>query len=51
MLTIHYSGRNVRELKYGGLKIGDFDALDYFEDGSLYLLDAPGVSLPDYCMS
>ncbi|KAL1736208.1 beta-lactamase-like protein [Schizophyllum commune] len=42
LLEKDISGRNVRELTYGGLKIGDFDALDYFEDGSLYLLDAPG---------
>ncbi|KAL1723882.1 hypothetical protein EV715DRAFT_245460, partial [Schizophyllum commune] len=44
LLEKDISGRNVRELTYGGLKIGDFDALDYFEDGSLYLLDAPGVT-------
>ncbi|KAL1710574.1 hypothetical protein EV121DRAFT_251352 [Schizophyllum commune] len=43
LLEKDISGRNVRELTYGGLKIGAFDALDYFEDGSLYLLDAPGV--------
>lgn len=27
------------------LKIGSLDAIDFFGDGSLYLLDAPGVSL------
>ncbi|KAL1736209.1 hypothetical protein EV714DRAFT_242621, partial [Schizophyllum commune] len=37
-----FRGRSVRELTYGNLKIGGFDALDFFGDGSLYLLDAPG---------
>ncbi|KAF1817473.1 hypothetical protein P152DRAFT_408130 [Eremomyces bilateralis CBS 781.70] len=35
--------RNVRELDFsGGLIIVGFRAIDYFEDGSLYLLDSPG---------
>ncbi|RMZ75269.1 hypothetical protein DV737_g5362, partial [Chaetothyriales sp. CBS 132003] len=40
-------GRVVREITFDndnniGLKIGRFDALDFFGDGSFYLLDAPG---------
>ncbi|KAH9905882.1 Metallo-hydrolase/oxidoreductase [Xylariomycetidae sp. FL2044] len=37
-------GRTVREISFEGtgLKIGRFDAFDYFGDGSFYLLDAPG---------
>ena len=26
------------------LELAGFSAIDYFKDGSLYLLDAPGVS-------
>ncbi len=41
-----YKGRNVREISFAdtNLKVGRFRALDYFGDGSFYLLDAPGVS-------
>ncbi|CAI4215978.1 unnamed protein product [Parascedosporium putredinis] len=38
-------GRNLREINCtgeGSLKIGKFDAFDYFGDGSFYLLDTPG---------
>lgn len=39
-------GRNVREITFNtGLKIGRFDALDYFKDGSFYLLDTPGHTI------
>ena len=40
-----YKGRNVREISFASsnLRIGRFRALDYFEDGSFYLLDSPGV--------
>jgi hypothetical protein len=36
----------VREISFdeSDLEIGGFRALDYFGDGSFYLLDAPGVS-------
>lgn len=40
-----YAGRTLREIAFEGehtLKIGQFDAFDYFGDGSLYLLDTPG---------
>ena len=40
------SGRSVRGLDYSdALKIGNFDAIDFFGDGSFYVLDCPGVSL------
>ncbi|KAI8264561.1 metallo-beta-lactamase superfamily protein [Colletotrichum sp. SAR11_239] len=41
-----FEGREVRELNLNtGLKIGGFDAFDYFGDGSLFLLSAPGHSI------
>lgn len=52
-----YAGRNLRELDFdqesGGLTIGGFKAIDYFGDGSFYLLATPGVStnLPDAFLS
>ena len=48
-----YSGRKLVPLNFAEAKfeLGGFKSIDYFGDGSLYLLDAPGVSLPDYCMS
>jgi glyoxylase-like metal-dependent hydrolase (beta-lactamase superfamily II) len=43
-----FAGRNVMEMSFEGseLKIGGFRALDFYGDGSFYLLDAPGVSTP-----
>lgn len=39
-------GRNVREITFStGLKIGRFNAFDYFNDGSFYLLDTPGHTI------
>ncbi|CAG9954058.1 unnamed protein product [Clonostachys rosea f. rosea IK726] len=44
-----YEGRNLRQLDFKeeskGLTIGGFPAIDYFEDGSFYLLQAPGHSI------
>ncbi|KAJ0114632.1 demethylase [Diaporthe amygdali] len=43
-------GRCVEEANFGSaLKIGRFDALNYFEDGSSYLLDAPGHAVGHLC--
>lgn len=47
-------GRAVREISFqdtehGNLKIGRFDAYDYFGDGSFYLLDAPGHAVGHLC--
>ncbi|KAF2137738.1 uncharacterized protein K452DRAFT_321594 [Aplosporella prunicola CBS 121167] len=45
------AGREVRELDFTktGLKIGRFDALDYFGDGSFYFLDSPGHAVGHMC--
>lgn len=44
------AGRNVREINFEtDLKIGEFDAFDYFGDGSFYLLDAPGHAPGHMC--
>ncbi|EXJ66284.1 uncharacterized protein A1O5_10436 [Cladophialophora psammophila CBS 110553] len=39
-----YAGREFVELNFAeaGLKLGQYDAVDYFGDGSFYLLDCPG---------
>lgn len=43
-------GRKVREISFrDGLKIGRFDAYDFFGDGSFYLLDAPGHAVGHLC--
>ena len=46
-------GRELVELNFEtegkGLKIGRFNALDYFGDGSFYLLDAPGHAIGHLC--
>ncbi|KAK4173058.1 hypothetical protein QBC36DRAFT_360801 [Triangularia setosa] len=46
-----YAGRQITEIDFGqgGCKIGNFDALDFFGDGSLYLLDAPGHTVGHIC--
>ncbi|KAL8819507.1 MAG: hypothetical protein Q9223_002071 [Gallowayella weberi] len=39
-----YDGRKLREISFDSdLTIGGYKALDYFGDGSFYLLDSPGV--------
>lgn len=44
VLDSDIAGRTVREISFSAnpLKIGSFDAFDFFGDGSFYLLDAPG---------
>jgi len=45
-----YEGRELREIKFDqGLKIGRFEAFDYFGDGSFYLLDSPGHAIGHMC--
>ena len=45
-----YEGRQLREIAFSsGLKIGRFDAFDYFGDGSFYLLDSPGHAIGHLC--
>lgn len=45
-LDSDFHGREVKEVKFAdgqdGLRIGHFKAVDFFGDGSFYLLDAPG---------
>lgn len=49
-----YMGRHLRQLDFekesNGLAIGGFRSIDYFGDGSFYLLESPGVRflLPSY---
>ena len=46
-------GRNFREISIpkggNGPNIGRFDAMDFFGDGSFYLLDAPGHAIGHIC--
>ncbi|KAH8899854.1 hypothetical protein GQ53DRAFT_740871 [Thozetella sp. PMI_491] len=46
-----YQGRELRELSFEGsnIKIGRFQALDYFGDGSFYFLDSPGHAVGHIC--
>jgi glyoxylase-like metal-dependent hydrolase (beta-lactamase superfamily II) len=45
-----YEGRELREVAFAqGLKIGRFNAFDYFGDGSFYLLDSPGHAIGHMC--
>lgn len=46
MVSSYPRGRKLTEISFSKskLSIGGFRAHDYFGDGSLYLLDAPGVS-------
>jgi hypothetical protein len=49
--TSDYEGRELREIAFDdtSLTIGNFKALDYFGDGSFYLLDAPGHAIGHLC--
>ncbi|CAK7218249.1 hypothetical protein SBRCBS47491_003445 [Sporothrix bragantina] len=54
LLESDYKGRTLRELTSaefdaGGIKIAGIRALDYFGDGSFYLLDTPGHSPGHLC--
>lgn len=48
-----YKGRTLREIDFkkegNGLVIGNCDALDFFGDGSFYLLDTPGHAIGHIC--
>lgn len=45
-----FEGRDVKEVTFDqNLKIGNFDALDFFGDGSFYLLDSPGHAIGHLC--
>jgi glyoxylase-like metal-dependent hydrolase (beta-lactamase superfamily II) len=46
VLDSDFEGRELREIEFSkGLKVGNFDAFDYFGDGSFYLLDSPGHAI------
>lgn len=50
ILESDYEGRELREIAFDqNLKIGRFDAFDYFGDGSFYLLDSPGHAIGHMC--
>lgn len=48
LLEYNFEGRVLREISFDtvdGLQIGDFNAFDYFGDGSFFLLDSPGHAI------
>ncbi|KAJ3526681.1 hypothetical protein NM208_g11073 [Fusarium decemcellulare] len=49
ILESDYEGRELRELDFEkeshGLRIGEFRAIDFFGDGSFYLLETPGHTI------
>jgi glyoxylase-like metal-dependent hydrolase (beta-lactamase superfamily II) len=49
ILESDYAGRELHEVEFANipLKIGPFRAIDWFGDGSFYLLDSPGVGTPE----
>ncbi|KAM0142658.1 hypothetical protein ACHAP3_001764 [Botrytis cinerea] len=50
ILESDYANRELREIDFNsGLKIGRFEALDYFGDGSFYLLNSPGHAIGHMC--
>jgi glyoxylase-like metal-dependent hydrolase (beta-lactamase superfamily II) len=50
LLETDWEGREIVEIEFNtGLKLGRFRAMDYFEDGSFYILDAPGHTVGHIC--
>ncbi|KAL9014158.1 MAG: hypothetical protein Q9173_001172, partial [Seirophora scorigena] len=50
ILESDYAGRHLREISFDSdLRIGGYKAMDYFGDGSFYLLDSPGHALGHMC--
>jgi glyoxylase-like metal-dependent hydrolase (beta-lactamase superfamily II) len=54
VLETDLSGREIQEISFDknadlSVNVGPFDGVDYFGDGSFYLLDAPGHSLGHMC--
>jgi glyoxylase-like metal-dependent hydrolase (beta-lactamase superfamily II) len=46
LLDSDFEGREVEEIAFeGNFKIGGFKAMDFFGDGSFYLLDSPGHAI------
>ncbi len=46
-----YKGRTLREISFqdSSLMLGRFNAIDFFDDGSFYLLDTPGHAIGHMC--
>lgn len=52
ILEADYEGRELMELDFQGdnaVKVGGFNALDYFGDGSFYILDGAGHTVGHLC--
>ncbi len=52
LLESDYEGRELKTIDFDNqstLKLGQFRAVDYFNDGSFYLLDSPGHALGHMC--
>ena len=55
ILKRDYEGRELRELSFDEtgddkiVRVGEFKALDYFGDGSFYILDSPGHAVGHLC--
>lgn len=49
ILESDYANRELREISFSDLRIGEFPAFDYFGDGSFYLLDTPGHAIGHLC--
>ena len=55
ILKRDYDGRELRELSFDGtdkgkiVQVGAFRALDYFNDGSFYIIDSPGHAVGHLC--
>lgn len=49
VLDSDFEGREVKELAFGDLEIGNFRAFDFFGDGSFYILDCPGHMIAHIC--
>ncbi|OAG37870.1 hypothetical protein AYO21_07976 [Fonsecaea monophora] len=51
LLEADWEGRNLVEMDFSSsdIKIGRFRALDFFADGSFYLLDTPGHAIGHMC--
>jgi hypothetical protein len=50
LLETDWEGRQLIEIEFTtSLKVGRFKAVDYFEDGSFYIIDAPGHAVGHIC--
>jgi glyoxylase-like metal-dependent hydrolase (beta-lactamase superfamily II) len=51
ILESDYTGRTLEEVEFSqsGLRVGQFAAVDYFGDGSFFLLDSPGHAVGHIC--